>query len=176
MIKEMNRKRKGARYKGEGEGIPKIPEAIRKVPKAVASRFFQLASGHAMIAPFLKEKFKWIDSDICWWCTKNRQTREHLFKECSTWKEEIRELWKEVAEATRNTSPEKRGMVFKKKGGKGFRLGFGIGERLGCRRPGNTSIGTLMADERCIPAVLSFLLKTRCGQVKEGILRERGAP
>ena len=26
-----------------------------KGPKGVASRFFQLASGHAMIAPFLKE-------------------------------------------------------------------------------------------------------------------------
>ena len=53
-----------------------------------------------MIAPFLKEKFRWIESDTCWWCTKSRQTREHLFKECSAWRQEIRALWKEVGEAT----------------------------------------------------------------------------
>ena len=92
MIKNLNRKRKGNTFRRGGEGIPKIPEAIRRAPKAIASRFFQLASGHAMIAPFLKEKFKWVDSDLCWWCTKGRQTREHLFKECPAWKGEIRQL------------------------------------------------------------------------------------
>ena len=39
-----------------------------------------------------------MDSDLCWWCGSARQTREHLFKECITWKEEIRELWKEIGE------------------------------------------------------------------------------
>jgi hypothetical protein len=37
-------------------------------------------------------------SDNCWWCAEGkRQTREHLFKECSHWRQEIRELWRRVA-------------------------------------------------------------------------------
>ena len=79
----------------EGE-IPRNPPSLSKVPKEVASRYFQLASGHAMTAPFLKDKFKWIDSDSCWWCGGGMQNRGHLFKECRTWKEEIRLLSKEV--------------------------------------------------------------------------------
>ena len=34
---------------------PGIRPQIRQVSKAVATRFFQLLSGHAMVAPFLKE-------------------------------------------------------------------------------------------------------------------------
>ena len=51
---------------------------------------FQLLSGHAMIAPYLKERWGWIDTDRCWWCDGGRQGRDHLFKECKTWKDEIR--------------------------------------------------------------------------------------
>ena len=51
-----------------------------------------------MTAPFLRDKFKWVDSDQCWWCSSGRQSREHLFKECRAWKNEIRKLWKEVGE------------------------------------------------------------------------------
>ena len=97
---EIVRKCKGRRVfriLGEGE-VPRIPPGLRRAPKEVASRFFQLASGHAMIAPFLKEKFGWVDSDSCWWCSGGRQSREHLFKECNTWKDEIRTLWKEAGE------------------------------------------------------------------------------
>ena len=32
------------------------------------SRYFQLLSGHAMVAPFLKDKGRWTDSDRCWRC------------------------------------------------------------------------------------------------------------
>ena len=48
--------------------IPRILVELRRAPKELAFRFFQLASGHAMIAPFVKEKFGWADSDLCWWC------------------------------------------------------------------------------------------------------------
>ena len=68
------------RVPSEG-GIPRIPEELRKAPKDLASCFFQLASGHAMIPPFLREKFGWIEYDLCWWCGSSRQSREHLFKE-----------------------------------------------------------------------------------------------
>ena len=47
----------------EGE-VPRILKPLQKVRKDLASRFFQLASGHAMIAPFLKEKFGWVESDL----------------------------------------------------------------------------------------------------------------
>ena len=65
---------------------------LRQAPKETASRFFQLASGHAMITPFLKDRFGWVDPALCWWCGTGRQAREHLFKECVTWKCEIRKL------------------------------------------------------------------------------------
>ena len=125
-----------------------------------------------MTAPFLKEKFGWIESDTCWWCTKSRQTREHLFKECSSWKQEIRKLWKEVGEATSNQHHEIRRSQYK--GRKGFGLGVKVREGSRVRGPGNTSVGTPLADERCIPAVLSFLANTKCGQIKEGVVLNRG--
>ena len=177
MIRGLSQVRGRSRYKRRSEGIPKIPELLRKALKAIASQFFQMALGHAMIAPFLKEKFGWVELDLCWWCTKSRQTREHLLKECSTWKEEIRKLWKEVAEATENRLTSlgtESGRA--RRGGKGFGLGSGFSRGRGGRRPGNTSIGMLLGDDRCVPAVLSFLSSTRVGQVKEGILAERGAP
>ena len=37
--------------------VPRIPRGLQKVPKELASRFFQLSSGHATVAPVLKEKF-----------------------------------------------------------------------------------------------------------------------
>ena len=36
----------------------------------------------------LKDKWGWIDSDMCWWCSKGKQTRENLFEECLTWEKE----------------------------------------------------------------------------------------
>ena len=57
---------------------PGIRPQLRLATKRVAARFFQLLSGHAMIAPFLKERWGLADSDICWWCRKGRQSREHL--------------------------------------------------------------------------------------------------
>ena len=65
-----------------------------------------------MIAPFSGEKFGWIDSDGCW-CGGGRQSREHLFKECRTWKEEIRKLWKEVGEISGGDKSSRRGSVYK---------------------------------------------------------------
>ena len=37
---------------------------------------------HSTGAPFLKGKWEWVGSESCWWCSKGRQSREHLFKEC----------------------------------------------------------------------------------------------
>ena len=142
--------------------------ALRKTRKSLASRFFQLASGHAMMAPFLKEKFGWVDSDQCWWCSGGRQTREHLFKECRAWKEEIRELWKKVGEISDTSGNERGKAVGKGKIRKKKCFGFRSHEhRVG---PGNCSVGKLLSDPRFAEAVLSFLENTQVGSIKKGVI------
>ena len=92
IVAGLNRERGYATLRRPQDRIPRIPRGLQRAPKELASQFFQLASGHAMIAPFLKEKFGWVETDTCWRCGTGRQTREHLFKECLTWKEGIRKL------------------------------------------------------------------------------------
>jgi hypothetical protein len=70
---------------------------LRHEKKEVSSQFYQLLSGHALTAPYLKEKLRKSETDTCWWCESGKkQTSDHLFKECSRWKIEIRYLWKMV--------------------------------------------------------------------------------
>jgi len=57
-----------------------------KASKAVASRVYQLRTGHALIGPYLKKIGKRA-SDTCWWCDREvMQSRRHLFKSCKKWK------------------------------------------------------------------------------------------
>lgn len=160
-ITKRNLGRRAYRIPKEGE-IPGIPAGLRGANKELASRYFQLASGHAMIDPFLKEKFGWVESDGCFWCGGGRQSREHLFKECIAWKDEIRKLWKEVGEASGNKNTGQS--VYK--GRKGFCLGMGSG----VARPGNTPVRKLLSDERFVEAVLKSLESTGVGKVKQGVL------
>lgn len=116
-----------------------------------------------MPAPFLKEGFGWIESDICWWCGTGRQTREHCFKKCRTWKHEIKRLWKGVGEASTG------------KGGNSSRVckgkGFGYGVSRGTAGPGNITVRDLLADERFSETVLFFLESTKVGMVKAGVIQ-----
>ena len=141
--------------------------------RELASRFFQLALGHAMTAPFLKEKFGWTDSHICWWCGAGRQTREHLFKECMTWKSEIRELWKSVAEASGSRYEIQKGSC---RGRKGFYLGWINRQERAVRRPENTAVRELISGRRFTEAVLTFLKNTAVGKIKEGVVLSSGRP
>ena len=159
------RGRRPFRIPKEGE-IPRIPTGLRRAPKEVTSRFFQLASGHAMIAPFLSEKFGWIDSGSCWWCSGGRQSRENLFKECRTWKG-ISTLWREVGEISGGCEKKDLGSMYK--GRKGFC--FGMEKRQA--RPGNCSVGKPMGDSRFTEAVLKFLASTWVGKIKEGVVLKR---
>jgi len=72
---------------------PGFRKELKNERKAVTSRYYQLLTGHTLIAPFLKVKLKKTDSDQCWCETDKRQTRDHLFKECGRWKTDINMLW-----------------------------------------------------------------------------------
>jgi len=76
-----------------------------RAEKRTASRFYQLKSGHALTGVYLKS----IDNrpdDYCWWCDLENisgtpQTRDHLFKHCSRWKDQQAQLWERVKKETR---------------------------------------------------------------------------
>jgi len=69
--------------------------APAKAPKR--ARFYQLKSGQALMATHMKK----IKDDQCWWCFRSKQTREHLFKHCSTWQSQQNAMWALVATETK---------------------------------------------------------------------------
>ena len=152
----------GPRRGPDRRARPRIRALLRRTGKGVASRYFQLLSGHAMIAPFLKDRWGWTDSDTCWWCDRGRQSRDHLFKECRRWEKEIRELWNAVGRASGGRQEEDG--PFKS------RKGFGFHVRRARARPSNTTVRELLSNDRYTEAVLDFLKKTRVGEVKEGVI------
>jgi len=96
-------------------------------------------TGHALIAPFLKENSKRTYSDQCWWCeTGKQQTRDHLFKECGRWKTEINVLWKT------------------------------IGKKLGWKHRRNKKISELFREEKAT-GILQFIGKIKNGVLRPPI-------
>ena len=74
----------------------KMRKELGKAPKELASRFYQLMTGHAATAEHLSRVGQ-ASSDSCFWCgSKERQTRHHLFVKCRRWGPEIKELWQRV--------------------------------------------------------------------------------
>jgi hypothetical protein len=59
-------------------------------PKRLASRFYQLKTGHCFTWQYLKHGEVWVVL----------QTREHLFKDCPRWKLQQKPLWAEVRRDT----------------------------------------------------------------------------
>jgi ribonuclease HI len=109
---------------------------LKNEKKGVAARYYQLMTGHAIIVPYLKEKRRKRDSDMCWWCESGkRQTREHLFKECVRWKSEIKDLWRKV------------------------------GRDVGWRRAKWKSVAQLFREESAEEAVLEFVRRTGVGKM-----------
>jgi len=49
--------------------------------KRIASRFYQLKTGHCLTGQYLNWT-KNRPTPQCWWCRYQTQTRDHLFKEC----------------------------------------------------------------------------------------------
>ena len=62
---------------------------MRRVSKATAQRYSQLLTGHAAIGSFPHDRMtgpQRLGSDERWWCCSGaRQSRHHLFMECSAW-------------------------------------------------------------------------------------------
>ena len=104
-------------------------------------------------------------TDQCWWCSCGRQSREHLFKECRTWKKEIRELWKRVGEIS-GKGTERPGKARPGRRSKGF--GFRSQEyRVG---PGNCPVRKLLSEPLFMDAVLDFVEKTDVGKIKRRVI------
>jgi hypothetical protein len=74
-------------YRLKGKAGSKRPVPMTSV-KPLAARFYRLKSGHAPTGPYVK-RFRYREDDMCWWCGGGAvQTREHLFRHCSRWKDQ----------------------------------------------------------------------------------------
>jgi hypothetical protein len=67
--------------------------------KRLASRFYQLKTGHYLSGRYLNWTKK-RPTTQCWWCPYRIQTREHDLKVCPAWKEQQKTLWTEVRKET----------------------------------------------------------------------------
>ena len=86
-------------YRLKGKAGTKRPIPMTSV-KSLAAMFNPLKSGHAPTGVYLK-RFGHRDDDKWWWCAGTvSQTREHLFRHCSRWKDHQKELCKAVGKAT----------------------------------------------------------------------------
>jgi len=113
----------------------KICSGINDFTYAGTTRFYPLKSGHAPTGVYLK-RFGHREDDKCWWCGgTTAQTRGHLFRHCSRWKEQ-QELWREVGKA----------------------MGWKVSR---CR---NIQISELFSMETCDQAVMDFLAATDVGK------------
>jgi len=104
--------------------------------KSLAARFYRLKSGHAPTGVYLK-RFGHREDDKCWWCKGTvAQTREHLFRHYSRWRDQQNVLWKAVGKV------------------KGWKAGR-------CR---HVQVSELFSMEECDQAVVDFLAATEVGK------------
>ena len=74
--------------------------AVAGSAKRLASRYYQLKTGHARAGQYLHWARVRPDAQ-CWWCKCPSQTRDHLFKVCPEWKVQQKVLWAEVLKETK---------------------------------------------------------------------------
>jgi len=132
---EANKSRKHFRYRLNGKAGTQ-----RHIPmtcvKSLATRFHRLKSGHAPTGVYLN-RFGHRDDHKCWWCGETvSQTREHLFRHCSRWRDQQGDHWKAVGKA---------------RGGKAGRFR-------------NVQISELFTIQECDQAVMDFLAATEVGR------------
>ena len=74
----------------------KMRKGLAKTKKELASRYYQLLSGHAAIEEHLT-RIGQATSSHCWWCgTGEKQTRHHLLIKCRRSKPEITRMWRRI--------------------------------------------------------------------------------
>jgi len=73
--------------------------AVAGSTKRLASRYYQLKTGHARTGQYLHWAKVRPDAQ-CWWCKCPSQTRDHLFKVCPEWKMQQKILWAGVLKET----------------------------------------------------------------------------
>ena len=81
---------------------------VARANKRLASRFYQLKTGHGLTGQYLHWTTRRPDAS-CWWCQYKIQAREHLFKNCPKWKCWRKTLWTTVLEETRKLPGPVRG-------------------------------------------------------------------
>jgi hypothetical protein len=115
--------------------------------KGIATRFYQLKTGHALIGTYLHWRTLRADN-ICWWCAENTpQNLHHLFKRCPRWQDQQRTLWRDVQEATKD-------------------------KRAATER---SPMPKVFADWRCSKAILDFLAHTEVGRtVPRALVQAQG--
>jgi len=89
-------------YRLKGRTGTKRPVPMTSV-KLLATRFYLLKCRHAPTGFYLKQ-FSHQEDNKCWWCGGGgrtvAQTRQHLFRHCSRWRDQQWTLWKAVGKAT----------------------------------------------------------------------------
>jgi len=81
---------------------------LRQERKADAAVFNQFACGHAITGEYLRRIGK-LDDETCWYCGKEEvQDRAHLLLTCSQFREERKELEKDIREALKQQALEKK--------------------------------------------------------------------
>jgi len=124
-------------YRLQGKARTNRPIAMTTM-KSLAARFHRLKSGHAPTGGYLK-RFGHRD-DKCWWCGGTvAQTREHLFRHCSRWKDQHKTHWITVGQTT------------------GWKAGR-------CR---HVQISELFTTEECDQAVMDFWRPLRSGNFRQ---------
>jgi hypothetical protein len=122
----------GYRPKGKAGAKRSIPMASTK---SLAARYYRLKSGHAPTGVYLK-RFGHREDDKCWLCAgagrTADQTREHLFRHCSQWRNQQMMLWQAVGKVT------------------GWKAGR-------CR---HVQVSELFSRDECDQAVMDFLAAT----------------
>jgi len=69
----------------QNAGKPQASGTIAESTKWLASRYYQLKTGHACTGQYL-DWAKFGLTTQCWWCQYPSQTRDHPFKVCPEWK------------------------------------------------------------------------------------------
>ena len=126
-------------YRLKGQTGTKRPVPMTSV-KSLATWFYRLKCGHAPTGVCLKW-FGHREDDKCWWCGGGggktaAQKREHLFRQCSLWRDQPKALCKGVGKA------------------RGWKAGR-------CR---HVQISELFSVEECDQAVMDLLATTEVGK------------